>query len=287
MPGFEMASTRRGGSPSKSTIERMLKNPFYTGRFIWDGKIYDGDHEPLVSEELFQRVQQAFRKGNHPVKESSRSFAYTGLIKCEHCGCSITAGTHKGRYVYYRCTNSRGICKPQLIREDRLEELLGELVAAIHIDEDTAEWAIAALKESHSDEREYHAGQIAKLQAEITRLQTRLDAAYEDRLDGRIGDDYWERMSRKWRDQRMELQASIERHQQANEVYFDAGVKLLRLAKRAYDLWLAQLQNEKRKLLDLLSKLHLRWRKAKGYIQKTLLLAGRRVAVLRMAERPR
>ncbi len=186
------------------------------------------------------------------MKVSSRSFAYAGLIKCEHCGCSVTAGTHKKKYIYYRCTASRGDCKPRLIREDRLEELLGELVRAVYIDADTAEWAIAALKESHTDEREYHSAQIAKLQGEITKLQTRLDSAYEDRVDGKIGDDYWERMSGKWRLQQMELRASIDRHEQANEVYFGSGLSLLRLAERAHDLWLSQPQTERRKLLDLL-----------------------------------
>ncbi len=50
----------------------------------------------------------------------------------------------------------------------------------------------------------------------------------------------------------MDLLRPVEEHQTANHAYFDEGERLLRLAQRAHDLWLAQPQTEKRKLLDLL-----------------------------------
>ena len=245
-------TTQRGRPPAKSTIERILKNPFYIGRFRWAGRLYEGDHPPLVSIDSFQRVQEAFRKGNHPVREKTRSFAYTGLIKCAHCGCSITAGTHKGKYVYYRCTGARGDSDTPLIREDRLEELLGELVQRVYIDDETIEWIIATLKESHRDEKAYHDAQISRLQTEVRKLQGRLDAAYEDKLDGNISEEFWQRNSQEWRSRQLELQRSIEGHQNANQLYLDAGVKILRLSQQAYSLWLSQPQMEKRKLLNLL-----------------------------------
>ena len=39
----------------------LLKNPFYIGRFYWSEKLYQGTHVPIVSFELFDRVQDAFR----------------------------------------------------------------------------------------------------------------------------------------------------------------------------------------------------------------------------------
>jgi len=248
----EGLTTRYGRPPSKSTVERILKNPFYAGTFTWKGKTYEGDHEPIVSSELFLRTQQALRKSNRPVQERKRSFAYAGLITCAHCGCAITAGLHKGKYVYYHCTGARGPCEARLIREDRLEDLLGDLVKAVRVDEGTVEWVVAALKESHRDEMAYHGEQVARLQGEIAKLQARMDAAYEDKLDGGISEEFWQRKSGEWRRQRMELQAAVERHQRASECYLDAGVQVLGLAQRAYELWLVQPQSERRKLLNLL-----------------------------------
>ena len=54
------------------------------------------------------------------------------------------------------------------------------------IDAETAEWIKHALQESHKDEWKYHTGQIESLQAEYTRLQQKIDAAYEDKLDKEI-----------------------------------------------------------------------------------------------------
>ena len=230
----------------------ILKNPFYFGQFHWNGKTYEGDHSPLVSAGLFRRTQEALRKGNYPVRESKRSFAYTGLTECAHCGCAITAGLHKGKYVYYRCTGAPGECEAKLIRENRLEELLGELVKAVKIDEDMVEWIVAALRESHRDEKAYNEGRVQRLQAELGKVRARMDAAYEDKLDGRISEELWERRSGEWRERRLELQVVIGRHHDASDMYYDAGVRVLRLAQRVYPPWLAQPQSERRKLLDVL-----------------------------------
>lgn len=243
---------RNGGPPSKSTIAHALRNVFYTGVFAWNGKSYQGDHEPLISAELFQRVQQAFKKDGKPAMRQKHSFAYGGLLTCAHCGCAITAERKKGKYVYYHCTGFRGGCSKPAIREESLEQLLGDVVKAISIDADTAEWIKQALRESHRDEREYHAGQIASLQAQYKRLQDKIDSAYEDKLDGRISEEFWQRKSRGWRDEQVRVRAAVERHEQANQGYFDEGDRILDLASRAYDLWLQQPPEEKRKLLNLL-----------------------------------
>jgi site-specific DNA recombinase len=111
---------------------------------------------------------------------------------------------------------------------------------------------VEALKASHADKKEYHEEQIARLEVELKRLRGRMDAIYEDKLDGRIGEDFWERKRREYQARQAEIMRSLEQHQKANTFYFDAGVRVLRLAQKAYDLWLAQPQTEKRKLLDVL-----------------------------------
>lgn len=242
---------RNGGPPSKSTVAHVLQNIFYTGSFVWKGRVYEGNHKPLITVELFERAQQAFRKDNKPSRRASHIFPYTGLLQCAFCGCAITAERKKGRYVYYHCTGFRGGCQKPAIREEALEELLGGVVSAVVIPEETVEWIKQALRESHHDERAYHEEQVQHLQAEYLRLQGRLDRAYEDRLDGRIAEDFWARKSAEWRQQQIALRVAMERHENANRIYFEEGFRILDLAGRAYDLWLAQGAFEKRKLLDV------------------------------------
>jgi site-specific DNA recombinase len=64
-----------------STVRTILRNRLYTGWFEWNGKIYEGRHEPLVSVELWERVQGVmegrFAK-NH--RRMTHDFAFSGLI---------------------------------------------------------------------------------------------------------------------------------------------------------------------------------------------------------------
>ena len=244
--------TRRGKPITRSMVHAVLTNPFYTGQFVWKGRTYQGDHEPTVSLELYQRVQETLRHDGKPLVKPKRTFAYAGLVTCARCGCSVTAERKKGRYVYYHCTGARGPCDRPYVREERLEEMLGEVVRAVAIPPEVVEWIVTALRDSHKDERQFHEETVARLQAEVKRIQTRLDAIYEDKLDGTITEEFWARKNAEWRRKQMEALAAVERHQTANHLYLDEGARILDLARRAHDLWEKQPQEGKRKLLETL-----------------------------------
>ncbi len=243
---------RRGKAPAKSKIEYALRNVFYTGLFVWNGQVYQGDHEPLVSQDLFRRAQEAFRKDNKPKANDRLSFAYTGLMTCAHCGCAITAEKKKGRYVYYHCTGSRRGCAKPAVREEALESLLGDVVRAVVVGQEVVDWVKAALRESHEEERTFHDGQIEVLQREYVRVQRLIDNAYEDKLEGRISEDLWQRKQREWGAALTDIRGRVENHENASRAYYDEGGRILDLASRAYDLWLQQNAVEKSKLLRVL-----------------------------------
>ena len=120
---------------SKSHVEKLLKNPFYTGAFYWDGKLYAGTHTPLVSQVLFDQVQAVFGGHNQP-KYKKHQFAYGGLLRCAYDNCMVTAELKKNRYTYYRCTGYRGKCDLPYFREEKLGEQLGQILKDIHIPDD-------------------------------------------------------------------------------------------------------------------------------------------------------
>ena len=59
--------------------------------------------------------------------------AFMGLLKCARCGCTMTAQMKKGKYVYYRCTGFKGKCGNTYIRQERLAELLSDVIKPIQI----------------------------------------------------------------------------------------------------------------------------------------------------------
>jgi site-specific DNA recombinase len=75
---------------------------------------------------------------------------------------------------------------------------------------------------------------------------------YIDKLDGKIGDDFFDRMARQWREEQSRCLNDIERHQSAEQSYMDEGVQLLELARNAQRLFAKQEPREKRRLLNFL-----------------------------------
>jgi hypothetical protein len=89
---------------------------------------------------------------------------------------------------------------------------------------------------------------MARLQAEHTKIQGRLDAMYDDKLDGVIDEAFFRRKADECPEQ-IKLSDVIERHRQANQNYIEDGTRLLDLANKAADLFERQPVSEKRKLL--------------------------------------
>ena len=70
-------------------------------RFDWDGTTYPGTHEPLVTRECWQRVQELLdARAKNKIRKMKHDFAYSGLVPCGHCGCLLVGELKKGKHVY-------------------------------------------------------------------------------------------------------------------------------------------------------------------------------------------
>ena len=242
---------KTGNTIGKSTVHKILTNPIYSGKFDWAGKHYQGTHEPIISQELFDRAQDALTKNGHSRRRPhAHEWAFQGLVLCGHCGCALTAEMKKQRYVYYHCTGYKGKCPEKYVREEELARQFGEALLRIEMDKEVLEWVVTALKESHGDEKRYHNEMIAKLQKEYQKLQDRIDAMYVDKLDGYVPVGFFDRKSVDWRAQQAEILRKIEQHQNANCSYLEEGVRLLELGQKSVKLYEKQEMKEKRRILD-------------------------------------
>lgn len=117
---------RLGGRPvTTSTLYRILRNPFYAGYIVFEGKRYAGNHEPMITVAEFSRAQKLLRGPR--VRPRRYRFAYSGLLKCGTCGLAVTAEQKTNRsgstYIYYHCTHGKRTipCKEKSIEERELE----------------------------------------------------------------------------------------------------------------------------------------------------------------------
>ena len=237
----------------KSHLEKILKNIFYTGDFDFSGKRYNGTHEALITKELYYKVQEAFKKDNKPQYQNGHNFAFAGMMTCGVCGCTITAEIKKSKYIYYHCTNGKGICNQKYnIREEDLEKQFSAAVDKIHTTKEQQEWIIEALKQSNVQKDKFQKEKIEQLQIQNKRLTERINKLYVDKLDGIISEDFWFEKHNEWNNQLLNNQEIIKAHTVANKNYMDAGIRIIELAGKARDMYLSRPVNEKAKLLKIL-----------------------------------
>jgi len=235
----------------KATVHKILRNRLYSGDFDWKGQTYRGVHTPIVTRELWERVQRVMdsrdAKNNRKVKYD---FAFSGLIRCGHCGCALVGELKKKRYLYYHCTGYKGKCPEKFTREEVLEECFTDILRGIKIDDEVLTLVSTALLASQKDQRKFHDAAIARLQAEYSKLQNRINRAYDDKLDGLIDALTFSQKSEQWRSEQERILRAIAEHQQANRSYMEEGVLLMELSNRAVELFEKQEPSEKRRLLD-------------------------------------
>lgn len=249
---------KSGAKVPVSTVHSILRTRLYTGWFEWNGKMIRGRHEPLVSVDLWERVQGVmdgrFAKKH---RRMTHDFAFSGLIACAKCGCSVVGEIKKQRYVYYHCTGyadkcqgNPASCRRKYLREEALEAQFTELLGRLRFDNEVLAWVREALQASHADQRREHQAAIERLRAEHKRLGERISAMYIDKLDRKIGGDLYDKFAGEWREEQLRLQREIDRHEAAEQSYMNEGVQILELARNAQRLFERQEPRQKRRLLN-------------------------------------
>ena len=136
--------TRTGKRVTLSSVYSILKNTFYYGKFeypVGSGSWYDGLHEPIITKDLFNKVQEQIT--SHNARSENKEFAFTRLMKCGLCGSGIT-GEEKHRklkngsfnvHVYYGCTRYNDpYCRCRYIKEEDLIKQLSDMIDEIIMD---------------------------------------------------------------------------------------------------------------------------------------------------------
>lgn len=223
---YKEGFNHKGKAYSRTKLLFILHDCFYIGKFIYNGVIYDGKHEPLIDAELFNTVQKSFNQSK--ARSHDVEFSYMGLIKCGHCGCQLTAELKKGKYIYYHCTGRRGgTCKKDWIREEQLDKVLLDLIKRIPPpDGKLFDIIREGIKESRKLKGEYESASIEDIQKQINKLQNRIDNLYTDKLDGKISEEFWREKHNKWYAEKDDLLDRLKSINGAART-FDEGANLL------------------------------------------------------------
>lgn len=143
---FELNFYTRGNKPlTLSGVYRILENPFYYGIFERprdSGNWYQGKHQPLITQELFEKAKAQLKRDQ--IVRETKEFAFTKLFTCGYCQSGISAEEKwkqlkdggANRYIYYSCSRARDRnCKNKYIREEELITELLKILDKVNINE--------------------------------------------------------------------------------------------------------------------------------------------------------
>lgn len=131
----ENINGKNGASFSLTTVRGILTNTFYIGKIKYEDQSYQGLQEPIVSGELWTKVQNRLETKSKPVtKKVEHTFLLSGILKCPVCGAGMIP-THsswenkagiKMYYYYYTCgaylNKGSSVCKGNNVRAIDAEE---------------------------------------------------------------------------------------------------------------------------------------------------------------------
>ena len=239
-------------------LDKMLNNPFYHGVMIVKGNRYPHRYTPIISKELFEKVQQVKEGFNKkPSKYGGRPYCYRGLITCNECGLRVTPEKHKG-YVYYHCTQFRGKHGGAWVREEYITEQLENVFKKLQCPPEVIEQVLTTLETVHKDKVQFHQQHFTTLTKQQTDLNNMIQSLYFDKLKGRITEEQYDSYYGNLRSELDDVIGKLNRLQGAEDNYYLTAKYILDLANRAHSLFVSSEVDEKRQLVKLvLSNLRL------------------------------
>ena len=134
-------TVRGGGSFSRDTVHRILTNVKYLGKVPYKDELYEGKHEAIISEEVFNLVQEQLReskKNKHRTTRREIPTKLNNILYCGFCGNKMTGGYGKRKkklYYYYKCTSkihgTSKSCPSRTIKMEHLENFIFKITKII------------------------------------------------------------------------------------------------------------------------------------------------------------
>ena len=232
---------------TNASVRHILHNPFYTGQIRHRAELLPGVHEALVSDDVFQTVQDAMRRNSgrsrtlHPRPE--REYLLKGIIHCAHCRMPMWAQTFvNGRRYYREQRGSRGagycVGRSGSMFCEVPDEQMGVIISAIVLPDS---WVDRVLAQVHL------ADEVERVSEERKKAEQRLRRLAQVYVDGHVPEDEYRRQKQQQQEKLRSLVVPDA----------DAAVTAGRLLEDLPGLWdRADLTERRRILLTMLDAVY-------------------------------
>ena len=178
--------------------------------------VFKDVHEPIIDRAVWEQVQQKRGTRRRRRTNDGEKNMFSGLLVCADCGNNLHYHFNQGNpeIKYFNCSNykgNRGTCtSTHYVRVDFLEQVvLGEIKRltkfASHYEDDFVKAVMGSSQQSVALDRKLKEKELAALQARDEELDGLFERIYEDNVSGKLSDDRFSKMSRRYEDEQKEI----------------------------------------------------------------------------------
>ena len=215
--------------------------------------VFQDVHEAIIERAMYEQVQQKRGKIRKRRTNNGEHNMFSGLLVCADCGSNLHFHFNQGNpeIKYFNCSNykgNRGTCtSTHYVRVDFLEEVvLGEIrrltkFASLYEDE-FVKAVIGHSQQAEQTDRKLKEKELRTLLARDEELDGLFERIYEDNVSGKLSDDRFAKMSRRYEDEQKELSEKIKKlrseieKQSSRSMTTDMFIGLVRKYTRARKL---------------------------------------------------
>ncbi len=215
--------------------------------------VFQDVHEAIIERAVYEQVQQKREKIRKRRTNNGEHNMFSGLLVCADCGSNLHFHFNQGNpeIKYFNCSNykgNRGTCtSTHYVRVDFLEEVvLGEIrrltkFASLYEDE-FVKAVIGHSQQAEQTDRKLKEKELKTLLARDEELDGLFERIYEDNVSGKLSDDRFAKMSRRYEDEQKELSEKIKKlrseieKQSSRSMTTDMFIGLVRKYTRARKL---------------------------------------------------
>ena len=246
----EGLKTPSGGKLYPSRIHMLLQEPFYYGKIVWQGKVYEGKHKPIISKALFDKVQSKLKRQIQNPQFKKHLPVFKAKIKCSECGGTITWEKQKGHW-YGHCNRYKPCSQKKFVRQEKIEAQILPMLSDLNLGEDRlTDWIKTALKASHKDKTDYTEAKRASLNKSYQKYEKRLEAIYEDKIDKVITKKFYKQKFDEYTKAKNDILDELKSINTNSNKYYEASMAVLDLMNKAEKIYNSKkATNEDRRLL--------------------------------------
>ncbi|MFO0858014.1 MAG: recombinase family protein [Phycisphaerales bacterium] len=172
-----------GGRPfDRASLHVLMMNPVLIGKIVYKGQTYDGEHTPIIDQDLWDKVHRLMRyngrTGGHEVRNKHGALL-RGILRCKACDSAMahtfSGGDKPKRYRYYRCIKSikgvRSSCPGTTLPAAEIERLVVDEIRHLGSDKAVLTQVLLACQQHYERERAAMRKEVGDLKMERARRE--------------------------------------------------------------------------------------------------------------------